>query len=358
MYKKCKKVDIIEGCYKKVKAVFFGSESVRLDKLVAVLQSAYGNAGYPRYSFEKVEEFQLALELFKSAHPDLMFLDKNHPEALKLCQVVRSAEDSRHTGIIFYGDHFSPISTVEALDAGGDDVIDPQVSDAEVLARANASYRLKHLTDKLRSANHRLRVLSLIDDLTGLFNMRAFFEKYAQLMRECANQGVGVAVCMMDLDHFKSVNDGSNHLVGSYVLSEVGRLIRLSKVFGEEAILARYGGDEFIVAATYSGASEAKKAAESFRCLIKGAEFVKGEYKIALTCSIGVGFAEPGYSEDINELIKLADLMLYRSKEAGRDRVSVKLASNEALDKLPSNSRICQELEQVPVALAKKLKGI
>ena len=343
----------------KIRVVLFGDDSKEMSCIYDSLRHVGPNAecmgpGYRRYSIHKSTDYQSALQIFAAAHPDVVFLDRNNKNSLDLCRRIREVEGIRHTGLIFFGIEGEGVTNVEGLDAGGDDVISMSMGYREVLARVNAVVRLKVLADRLRQANHRLETLSLVDDLTGLQNMRSFFESYKNLLEKCANKSCGLAIYMMDLDHFKSVNDGSNHLVGSFVLSEVGRLLRLSNVFGSESVLARYGGDEFIVAAPYLDLDSASASGNQFRLLISDAEFVFEEFHITLTCSMGLCFARPGFKVDGNNLIKLADLLLYQSKESGRNRLTAREVLEDDQSVVNRSSRICQELDRAPVFLGKK----
>ncbi len=131
-----------------------------------------------------------------------------------------------------------------------------------------------------------------------------------------------LAVIMIDLDHFKNVNDTVNHLMGSYVISEVGKLIHSSGIIGPEDLGARYGGDEFIIfghAPFLDGISE---KAEKLRTLIAQTTFTRDSISIKITGSFGVAWAAPIFKGKAEDLIKAADYMLYRSKENGRNKVS------------------------------------
>src|SRR5690606_14908196 len=136
---------------------------------------------------------------------------------------------------------------VECLESGADDLVRSTTTDREILARTNAVLKLKAMTDELRSANHRLHQLSYTDELTGLNNMRTLNGKYSKAVKRCLDGESGLGVIMMDLDNFKNVNDSTNHLMGSHVISEVGKLIRGSGILGEEDCAARFGGDEYVI---------------------------------------------------------------------------------------------------------------
>ena len=112
----------------------------------------------------------------------------------------------------------------------------------ELLSRVRAQLRIKDLNDNLKRANDRLKELIDIDDLTGLFNMRSLYKKLDFELDRGRRYNRSVCVIMMDLDHFKKVNDSNDHLFGSYVLTQVGRIIKSNT--RNIDIPARYGGDE------------------------------------------------------------------------------------------------------------------
>jgi len=178
------------------------------------------------------------------------------------------------------------------------------------------------MTDDLRRANYKLRMMTLTDELTGMANMRCFKEQYRKSVTKCTNGEIGLSIIMLDLDNFKLVNDNQNHLVGSHVISETGRLIQKSDSLGNEDLAARYGGDEFIICSEVSEMAYAVHKAMEIRQEIEAKSFVYDGCQISLTSSIGVAWAGPGFKGPLNDIIKLADVMLYRSKESGRNRVT------------------------------------
>jgi len=126
-----------------------------------------------------------------------------------------------------------------------------------------------------------------------------------------------VAVVMMDMDHFKEVNDHNDHLFGSFVLSEVGRLIKKNVRKIDHA--ARYGGDEFLIILSEVQLRGALAFCERLRKAIESHEFDKGTMKVNVTCSIGFAISCAGKDLDSKELVKMADRALYDAKSSGRN---------------------------------------
>ena len=278
-------------------------------------------------SVHLAESVAQVLEIFKCEHPDVVLIngDDLGEEALLLCRMIRQLENDRHSGIIFYSQ--SEIASVrldldQVLSVGADDLIDYRAGEHEFLARLQAVYRFKLMTDRLRSANHQLKVLSLTDELTGLSNMRAFNIEYQKLIRDCRNGVNGLGLIMFDLDKFKSVNDTANHLIGSFIISEIGHLVRFSGVLPEGALAARYGGDEYIVAVPAQHVKEVWTVADKLHELIVRSVFKKEQYSFKLTASFGVAWGDAGFVGKSDDLIRASDLMLYRSKRLGRNQIN------------------------------------
>jgi diguanylate cyclase (GGDEF)-like protein len=267
-----------------------------------------------------------AVHLFDEQHPDLFIINSaiSGIGSKEICRWIRANESERHTGIIVIAEEQGDEDklSVECLTQGADDFLRITYTPEELLARLNTVLRLKFMTDDLRRANFKLRMLTLTDELTGMANMRCFRDHYARTVHRCSNRETGLAVIMLDLDHFKQVNDSLNHLVGSFVLGEAGKMIREARVIGTGDLAARYGGDEFIICCEVSEITYAIHKAMALRELIEGTTFQHDGFSVRLTASIGVAWVKPGFKGPKNDLIKLADAMLYRSKHLGRNRVS------------------------------------
>lgn len=267
-----------------------------------------------------------AMQIFQTHHPDLLLISTRGIESFGriVARRIRQNEGVRHTGIIFVGRQGGDEGeqTVSCLEMGADDFVRPGTSDQELMARMRSVLRLKAMTDELRIANHKLRILSMTDDLTGLANMRSFTEHFSEALRHCRRGKIALGVIMLDIDHFKNVNDTTNHLMGSYVLGAVGQLLRTRGVLTSTDFPARYGGDEFIIFSKVDSQVDLEEKAEKVRQLIGQEIFERDGDKVAVTASFGAAWAPAGYAGRGDNLIKAADLMLYYSKNHGRNRVS------------------------------------
>lgn len=279
-----------------------------------------------RYQIVRCQSLDNAFQIYKRKHPDVVIINL-HPDqekAFDLCRTIRGSEDERHTGLIFYQGHCeqSSLLPVTCLEHGADDYIESKAGDREIIARVNTLYRFKVMTDELRSANHRLKILSLTDELTGLHNMRSFNTEYAKILQRAKRGETGFGIVMLDLDRFKQINDKTNHLVGSYVIGEVGKILRLEDVVGRHTVAARYGGDEYILCVPADSSEDLSNVCERIRDMIGRAVFERDGYSLKVTTSVGYSWIEAGFSGKADDPIKAADVMLYRSKHHGRNQIN------------------------------------
>jgi len=172
----------------------------------------------------------------------------------------------------------------------------------------------------LERANAELQRLAVTDDLTGLANRRlaaTFFER--EILRS-RRSGSPLGVVLMDLDRFKGINDTYGHEAGDAVLKCVGQVLR-GRLRGTD-IVARYGGDEFLMVLPDTGAEGAALLADEIRRLIQNTPVAHGELRIAVTGSFGLAMLEAGQSLTIDQLVRRADEAMYRAKKTGGNRIT------------------------------------
>lgn len=278
-----------------------------------------------RYHFTQSASLDKAIRLLPMLRSDVIIVDQGNIESIeRFIAQVRRLEKDRHSGVIVcstssYDDH----DAVRVLNVGADEYINCETSSLEILARIKSLFRTKSAADELRRANYQLERLSLTDELTGLHNMRSFDNEFATMMGQIRNgSSKGLGVLMLDLDHFKFVNDSSNHLVGSYVISEVGRLIGESNILPKGSVPARFGGDEYVISCYAESMSKVDTIARKLQHLIEKTVFRKDGYVIRVSTCIGYCWVPEGFSGAKDSPIKTADLMLYESKKQGRNLVT------------------------------------
>jgi diguanylate cyclase (GGDEF)-like protein len=277
----------------------------------------------------------LSTQMLKTPPDLLVFYEASQ---LDLANKIRKKEKERLVGMIFCGEsHFF----TDFFAAGVNDCVLPNISSAELSARAHSVLTTKFLADRLRRANHRLLKMSHTDSLTGLANMRAFQSFYASAMEKCFAGRSPLGIIMIDLDNFKRVNDKCNHLVGSHVISEVGRLMIGAKPLGDKYCFARFGGDEYVLCTDVENVAQLENIAERLRKLITQSAFIKDGFKVEITPSLGVCWIAPGFQGGAMDPVKIADLMLYQSKAKGKNQFkSVAIHSTEEARELLSADQV------------------
>ncbi len=215
--------------------------------------------------------------------------------------------------------HSSTEKITQFLDLGASDFISLPFVPLEFLARIRNQFRILDMRTQLFDANKKLQALVEIDDLTGLFNMRSTFQKLDFEIERSKRYGRPLAVVMIDMDHFKSVNDGHDHLFGSYVISEMGKIIRSCTRTVD--IPARYGGDEFLIVLSEAPDSGVEFFCERLRKKVESTIFNQGIDTINLTLSIGYSLLDLNQEMNSKELVRQADMALYEAKRRGRNCV-------------------------------------
>jgi diguanylate cyclase (GGDEF)-like protein len=272
------------------------------------------------YQVETADSGTAALQKMNSWSPHLVLLDVSMPglSGIQTLQLLRTKGE--YVSVLFLSGKSNTDDIIRGLDAGADDYICKPFDILELLSRVRSQLRIKDLNDNLKRANIRLKELVDIDDLTGLFNMRSLYKKLDFEIDRARRYKRHVCVLMMDMDFFKKCNDNHDHLFGSYVLSEVGRIVRenIRKV----DFAARYGGDEFLIVLTEIDRHGAFIFAERLRLLIENTVFSNDLHVIKLTASFGLAIKEPQTTAiDARSLVRYADKGLYLAKQQGRNRV-------------------------------------
>jgi two-component system cell cycle response regulator len=284
------------------------------------------------YMVEAAMSGREAIEKISTWKPHLVLLDVNMPDLNGLETLTLLRNSSEYISTIFVSANSDVEHIIRGLDAGADDYICKPFNPMELMARIRCHLRIKDIRDELNRANTKLKELVDIDDLTGLFNMRSLYQKLDYELDRAGRYNRSVAVIMMDMDHFKSVNDENDHLFGSYVLTEVGKIIR--ETIRKVDFAARYGGDEFLIVLTETNIEGAKQFCERLRESVSRQTFSNNGYIKKLTCSLGLAITNAGNRTiDARALVRMADKALYKSKELGRNRVEVEDLALSSVEK-------------------------
>ena len=182
-----------------------------------------------------------------------------------------------------------------------------------------ANVQLQQEIAERQKAQQKLFELATVDELTQVFNRRFFLEMAEKEFSRAKRHGQNMAVMMIDLDHFKAVNDNYGHSVGDEVLKTVSMVFR--KNLREEDIIGRIGGEEFAVVLPETQQVEARQAAERIRQAVQNHTVVWGGREIGVTVSLGIIAGSPEGVQGLDQWIILADKALYSAKEGGRNQV-------------------------------------
>jgi two-component system cell cycle response regulator len=215
-----------------------------------------------------------------------------------------------------------------AFDLGADDVIPRHMVGSELVPRLRTLLRRKREGDRIRAAVEDGLRLAMVDPLTGAYNRRYALPRLAGIAAQAEADGSDFAVMVVDLDRFKLVNDRYGHAAGDAVLVEVAR--RLSDNLRMSDLLARIGGEEFLVALPQTALPEAQLVAERLRQMVGDRPIrLPGGESLRVTVSIGVSVCPPGPggSADVAALIDRADQALLSSKTSGRNLVTIGLSA-------------------------------
>lgn len=273
----------------------------------------------------EVLEAQNGIEALKSltSNPiDLVLCDVSMPmmDGFQFLRMIRARAEHANTPVIMLTGRDNEEEKVFGLETGASDYVTKPASPAELLARVKVQLKLKTLQDELRAMGDRFREMSITDYLTGLFNRRHFMETALNELRRSQRYKHSMALMMIDLDHFKKINDTHGHQVGDQVLCEFAKVLRAT--FRTTDVLARYGGEEFIAVFPQATAEEARMAGEKLRARVKEtsvASIPAGEW----SCSIGIAAFPKQEVDSVEALIALADQALYEAKKNGRDRIEL-----------------------------------
>lgn len=264
--------------------------------------------------------------------PDIFVIsgDLNNPdEGLRLLSELRSRPATRHAGIIMALRQDAAQQAVIALDLGANDLMSGTFDAEELKLRIDALAMRKRRSDQLRnSVRDRLRQ-AMQDPLTGLYNRRYAFTHLARISEHSRNSGNSFAVMMLDIDRFKQVNDTWGHQIGDQVLCAVAK--RLQENMRDVDLVARIGGEEFLVAMPDTDIEQARRAAERLRSLVEEVPVLAGPDVPPIHVTLSIGVSMGGQCEGENTqpegLLKQADMALYASKNQGRNTVSFNLSA-------------------------------
>ncbi len=257
------------------------------------------------------------INLARERHPSLILLDvqMQSMDGYAVCREIKADPELKDIAIIFVTGSADSVSEVAALEAGAADFIVKPLNQAVVQARVRTQLQLQ-------GALRALARLARIDVLTGLYNRRYFDEQIEREMARHRRQQLPMALAFIDIDCFKAYNDHYGHLGGDHCLAGIARLIE-SATHRPGEIVARFGGEEFVVILPYTDLPAAIGYAGHLCQVVRDAAIPHAASSVGphVTVSIGVVAAVPLATMGARHMLARADMALYSAKSAGRDRV-------------------------------------
>jgi diguanylate cyclase (GGDEF)-like protein len=304
---------------------------------ILLIEDSEQQAGRIKDSLEKLgyealwarSGFQ-GLRLAREETPDLVLLDvvMADMDGFAVCRWLKVGPETRDIPVIMLTVKGEVRDKVDGLNVGANDYLPKPFEDEELEARILAALRsrIKHTELQQRNAElesmlHHVEGLAITDPLTGLFNRRRFSDVLRREFAVTQRYKNNLSCMMVDLDHFKQINDRFGHDAGDEVLKQTAR--KLGETLREVDLAARYGGEEFVILLPHTDKVHAAVVAERISDLIRAQRFEFGGESLAVTASFGIADTSDAVEGKSEDLVRAADLALYRAKESGRDRVAV-----------------------------------
>ncbi len=286
-----------------------------------------------------VDNGNAALAMAMEVLPHVIIAHHNLPKlnGADLCEALRSTDEGQRMHIVLMADDHDEEHLTRAYEVGADAYAPSSISAAGLRARLHAAQRQVHLqnawskdraqlrqtTAELTVANRRLANAALTDLLTGLPNRRAAMNQLEHAWSAATRSDTALSVIVIDIDHFKLINDTYGHATGDLVLREVANVLRVSA--RREDYVCRIGGEEFLVICPNTPLQAAMKSAERLRSSLEEKHIPIGQDTQIVTASFGVAVRETS-TIDIDALVNTADRALYTAKQQGRNQACTQQA--------------------------------
>ncbi|MGC2194915.1 MAG: diguanylate cyclase [Terriglobales bacterium] len=256
--------------------------------------------------------------LQQETQPELLILDWIMPgiDGAELCHRIRARQRTPYQYILLVTAKDDTEDVVAGLEAGADDYLTKPFERNELRARLRVGRRILMLQAGLIQAREDLRFQATHDALTGIWNRRALLDLLQREIERASRSQTSTGLLMLDLDHFKEVNDTHGHLAGDAVLREMAR--RVTQVIRSYDLVGRHGGEEFLVVLPGCDPQQTLQSAERIRSVVAAHPVIVDYSEIHVTISVGATATTANASEQ--EILAIADTALYQAKNAGRNR--------------------------------------
>ncbi len=251
--------------------------------------------------------------------PDIILLDIHMPglSGIETLEQLKNDDITKDIPVIMVSANNTEESIVEAIDLGAHDFVSKPIEYPVLAARMRSALRLSQALSDLEKVNIELNTLATTDSLTGTYNRRHFFTLVSSEIAKMSRHDRHVSIMMIDIDHFKNINDTYGHAAGDMAIKAlVGCMQTACRTYD---IVGRLGGEEFAICSPYADKEGATQLAERIRTSCEALALTFQEHEFAMTVSIGI--TELKQSEDFDSALHRADELLYDAKQNGRNRV-------------------------------------
>lgn len=272
--------------------------------------------------FRAYHEAADGLEGFKkilSQPVDLVLCDVDMPgmDGFKFLAMIKTREELRDIPVIMLTGKENREDKIRGLELGASDYVTKPFDPGELVARVKVQLKIKSLQDSLKESNQLLLELSNTDPLTRLANRRHLMEMLDREFTRSIRSGSPLSLVMLDIDHFKKINDTYGHQVGDEILIDMATILR--RHLREYDLAARYGGEEFSLVLPDADLDKAMQVAERLRKAVAQKRFNAAKSALNITISLGVGCIPRPEIQSVDDLIRFADDALYKAKREGRN---------------------------------------
>ncbi len=269
----------------------------------------------------RAKSIQEAVQQIEKDRFDLIFLDYRLPDGTGLDFLKIMDKKGDETPVIAITGQGDEMVASQFIQSGAYDYLPKGRTSMKAFSRIITNTLEKaRLKKEILEARNKMARMSAVDELTGLFNRRYFNEAIEREVSRAKRHKINLVLCIMDLDHFKNINDTYSHLAGDMVLSVVGEM--LIQCFRKDDLICRYGGEEFAFILPHTPLDNALLACERFRETLSKHLFEFNGSQFNLTTSIGIAPFNDSMAHPTKELVELADNALYKAKKEGRNKVT------------------------------------
>jgi two-component system cell cycle response regulator len=276
--------------------------------------------------------------------PRLAVLDWMMPgmEGVQICQRIRERKSRPYIYVLLLTARSEKRDLLRGLELRADDYLTKPFDSEELRARLLVGERILTLQDDLILAREELRFRATHDVLTGIANRGAVMDALRNEMSRQVREHRSFGVILVDIDHFKNINDTHGHLCGDEVLQVVTR--RMKECVRPYDTLGRYGGEEFLVIASAANERGTMALAERIRSAMESKPVVTQQGEVRVTASLGVAVSTSARDGDPLMLLRLADRALYAAKDKGRNRCELTTVTDS-----PASALAAPSAEEVPL---------